>query len=264
MSSDREEDAGDLQTSPATGAPDAPRGRRLTKGRIPAAVPWSLRKQLYNLHPGRARRWSSMPGLQRVEGEHAVLTFDDGPSPDSTPQVLEQLEDLGVSATFFVLGAEVRKSPDLARRIVAGGHELGLHGFAHPRYDELDAGRAREDLEQGLEAIESTTGVRPTWFRPPYGKLSEISYEVCRSLDLEVVYWSAWGLDWEEIGSGAISAEVIQSVSPGVVILLHDTARYGRRESAQATADALAPIVAHGRETGLTWTTLEGAANATA
>jgi peptidoglycan/xylan/chitin deacetylase (PgdA/CDA1 family) len=198
--------------------------------------------------------------VERLAGSRAVLTFDDGPGADATPQVLDQLERLGVSATFFVLGAEVLREPELAQRIVADGHELGLHGFAHPRFDLLTAEQARADLEQGLDAIETTTGVRPSWFRPPYGKLSDASYETCRSLDLDVAYWSAWGLDWEEIGAGAISKEVVSSLSDGAVILLHDTARYGRRVSAKPTADALSQIVAHGERLGLTWTTLTEAA----
>lgn len=277
-----------------------------SRRRIPIAVPWPVRKRLYSWHPGRARRWRELPGLQRVgdgvgsadngvdvgpgagNGDgvgfarngvgvgpgagngvggtgvgdgvthRAVLTFDDGPGPDATPRVLDELERLDVRATFFVLGAEVRREPELARRILAGGHELGLHGFAHPRYDLISPEQARTDLEQGLEAIESATGVRPTWFRPPYGKLSETSHQVCRSLDLDVVYWSAWGLDWEAIGAEAIAAEVTRALTPGTIVLLHDTARYGRRSSAAPTAEALRAIVARGREMGLRWTTLAG------
>jgi peptidoglycan/xylan/chitin deacetylase (PgdA/CDA1 family) len=75
-------------------------------------------------------------------------------------------------------------------------------------------------------------------------------------LDLEVVYWSTWGLDWEEIGASSICGQVTSNLSAGAVILLHDTARYGRRASATATADALPQIVAHGEQRGLTWTTL--------
>jgi peptidoglycan-N-acetylglucosamine deacetylase len=190
-----------------------------------------------------------------------ALTFDDGPGPDATPQVLNQLDRLGVAATFFVLGAEVLREPELARRIVADGHELGLHGLAHPRFDLLSAEQARADLEQGLEAIETTTGVRPSWFRPPYGKLADASHQACLALDLEVVYWSTWGLDWEEIDASAIASEVSAKLRAGAVILLHDTARYGRRSSAQATADALPQIVARGQQLGLMWTTLTEAAH---
>jgi peptidoglycan-N-acetylglucosamine deacetylase len=235
-----------------------------SRRRIPIAVPWSLRKRMYNLHPGRARRWRELPGLQRVGGARAVLTFDDGPGLDATPAVLDELERLGVSATFFVLGAEVSREPELARRILAAGHELGLHGFAHPRYDLLGAEEARADLEQGFQAIESATGVRPAWFRPPYGKLSTVSHQVCRSMNLDVAYWSAWGLDWEQIGARAISAEVSRDLCRGAIVLLHDTARYGRRPTARPTAQALRAIVARGREMGLTWTTLSEATGATA
>lgn len=230
--------------------------------RIPIAVPWALRRRLYNWHPSRARRWRALPGLERLAGERVVLTFDDGPGADATPQVLDQLDRLGVAATFFVLGAEVLREPELARRIVADGHELGLHGFAHPRYDLLSAEQARADLEQGLEAIENTTGIRPSWFRPPYGKLSEASHQACVALDLKIVYWSTWGLDWEEIGASAICSEVTTNLTSGAIILLHDTARYGRRLSAQATAQALRPIVTHGERLGLTWTTLTDATHA--
>ena len=232
-----------------------PRARR----RIPIAVPWFVRRRLYNWHPGRADRWDSLPGLQRVSGDRAVLTFDDGPGPDATPRVLDELDRLGVGATFFVLGAEVRKAPELAQRILAAGHELGLHGFAHPRYDLLSAEQARADLEQGLEAIESATGVRPSWFRPPYGKLSDASHQVCLAMNLKIAYWSAWGLDWEEIGPDAISAEVTSELAGGTIVLLHDTAHYGRRSSAAATADSLAAIVTSGQRAGLRWTTLSGA-----
>lgn len=232
--------------------------------RIPLAVPWALRRRLYNWHPGRAARWRATPGLERLSGERAALTFDDGPGADATPTVLDQLGQLGVGATFFVLGAEVREAPELAQRIVADGHELGLHGFAHPRYDLLSAEEARADLEQGLEAIESATGVRPIWFRPPYGKLSETSHQVCVSLGLKVAYWSAWGLDWEDVGADTIAAETIPALRPGTIVLLHDTARYGRREHAQPTADALPAIVAHGRRLGLEWANLTEATHAPA
>jgi peptidoglycan-N-acetylglucosamine deacetylase len=188
-----------------------------------------------------------------------VLTFDDGPEPDATARVLDQLDQLDVRATFFLLGAEVCRAPELARRIVAGGHELGLHGFAHPPYDKLSAAQAQGDLEQGLEAIETATGLRPCWFRPPYGKLSAVSHQVCLSMNLRVVYWSAWGLDWEEVGPNAICSEVVSALAPGAIVLLHDTARYGRRSSAKPTADALGAIVKYGRQLGLTWTTLSGA-----
>ena len=193
-----------------------------------------------------------------------MLTFDDGPGADATPRVLEELQRVQAPATFFLLGAEVRRRPELARQIVAGGHELGLHGFSHPRYDKITPEEAYRDLEQGLEAIEAATGIRPRWFRPPYGRLSSDSHQICRTLKLDVAYWSSWGLDWEEASANAIFEEVASDLRPGAIVLLHDTARYGRRASAEPTARALPAIVNHARQKGLEWVTLsEGAGGAT-
>lgn len=228
--------------------------------RLPGFIPSSLRKQLSAWHPGRDRRWRRLPGTQRIAGERAVLTFDDGPGIDATPRVLDELQRVKAPATFFLLGAEVRLRPDLARQIVADGHELGLHGFSHPRYDKIAPTEARRDLEQGLEAIQRATGVRPRWFRPPFGRLSADSHGVCRSLKLEIAYWSSWGLDWEEASANAIFEVVTSDLSPGAIVLLHDTARYGRRASAEPTASALPAIVDYARQKGLEWVTLsEGA-----
>ncbi len=246
-----------IENEQSASAATPARGRR-----IPITVPWYLRRRLYNWHPGRDRRWAAFPGLQTLTGQRAALTFDDGPGPDATPGALDELSRLGVSATFFVLGKEVLAAPELARRIVADGHELALHGFAHPRFDLLDAAQAREDLERGLEAIESTTGVRPGWFRPPYGKLSDVSFEVCSSMGLKIAYWTVWGLDWEAIDARAISSEVTGSLTAGAIVLLHDNGAYGRRPSAGPTVEALPAIVAGGRSMGLSWTTLSEASDA--
>lgn len=235
-----------------------------SKHRIPGFLPSSLRKRLSSWHPGRDRRWRGLPGVQRVAGERAVLTFDDGPGLDATPHVLDELQRVEAPATFFLLGVEVRRRPELARQILAGGHELGLHGFSHPRYDKITPEEAHRDLERGLEAIEAATGVRPRWFRPPFGRLSADSHQICRSLKLDIAYWSNWGLDWEEVSADAISAEVTSDIRPGAIVLLHDTARYGRRASAEPTASALPAIVDYARRQGLEWVTLsEGAGSTT-
>ena len=227
--------------------------------RIPDIVPHRLRLRLSAWHPGRARRWRKLPGIQRVERSNAVLTFDDGPAPDATPAVLGALDDAQVKATFFVLGSAVLEEPYLAREIVDRGHEIALHGFHHLRHDQMTPAQAREDIEAGLDAIEQTSQRCPRWFRPPYGRMSEPSQRACRELGLGVAYWSAWGLDWEDVSAQAIVAEVRSGLSAGSIVLLHDTAHYGRRASALSTVRAIAPIVDHGQRQGLTWRTLTDA-----
>ncbi len=183
--------------------------------RLPAFVPGAARKRLANWHPGRSRRWRRLPGVQRVNGMQAVLTFDDGPGLDATPEVLGELARAGAPATFFVLGREVQRQPELARQIAAQGHEIALHGFDHLRHDRISALEARRDIETSLEAVEHVTGLRPVWFRPPFGRISRGSYDGCRALGLHVAYWSGWGLDWEETPPERIVAEVGGSLQPG-------------------------------------------------
>ncbi len=236
---------------------------RRPQHRLRALTPAVGRRHLAHWHPGRSRRWRQLPGVQRVEGGQAVLTFDDGPGSDATPQVLVELSRVNALATFFVLGRDVQREPQLAREIVAQRHEIALHGFDHLRHDRLIAKHARRDLEAGIETVQDVTGHRPTWFRPPYGRISRVSYDICASLGLRVAYWSGWGLDWEEVRPADIVAEVEANLRAGSIVLLHDTARYGHRSSAHATASAVRPIVELGRRRGLTWRTLDEATSGT-
>ena len=188
-----------------------------------------------------------------------MLTFDDGPGRDATAAVLEELHRVQVQATFFVLGKEVLRNPRLAREIVGGGHEIALHGHDHQRYDKLTPAGTSADLQEGLRAIEQVTGQRAHWFRPPFGRLPPQSASVVTDLGLQVVYWSCWGLDWEDTSAEAIEREVVGGLAAGAIVLLHDNAAYGRRSSALATARAVGPIVDHGRARGWSWTTLADA-----
>jgi peptidoglycan/xylan/chitin deacetylase (PgdA/CDA1 family) len=195
-----------------------------------------------------------------VDKDSAVLTFDDGPSIDATPLVLGALDDAQVKATFFVLGSSALEKPSLALDIADRGHEIALHGFHHIRHDRAASADARADIEAGLEAVATTTQQVPRWFRPPYGRMSEASLTACHELGLRVAYWSCWGLDWEDVPDQTVVNTVQSDLSGGSIVLLHDTAQYGRRASAIPTVQAIGPIVAHGQKCGLTWRTLTDAA----
>jgi peptidoglycan/xylan/chitin deacetylase (PgdA/CDA1 family) len=197
-----------------------------------------------------AERWEEMPALERVPAGVA-LTFDDGPDPDATPAVLDALDAAGVKATFFVVGEQLMKHHALAREALARGHELGLHGFEHIRYDLLPGGMAGDDVARGIGTFEAAVGRRPRFFRPPYGLFNEPSYRACSDLGLEPVYWSAWGLDWEATPAERIADLVSRDLKDGAIVLLHDSARYAPRESAAATAEAIPAIVARAAELGL-------------
>lgn len=226
-------------------------------------MPQSAREQLYAWHPGRARRWRRYPGIERLEpGGRAVLTFDDGPDPDATPAVLDALDRVAARATFFVLGTQVERHPDLARELVERGHEIALHGYNHERQDRIDANRSAEDIRRGFSMLEGQLGLRSRWYRPPYGKMSPGAAETCTALEMTVVYWSAWGLDWEEVGAGRIADVASSQLDDGGILLLHDSAQRARRGSAAPTAHAIEAIAERARQRSISLMSLAQATGA--
>ena len=201
--------------------------------------------------------WRAFPGVERVPGEkRVVLTFDDGPDEDATPAVLDALEEAGIKATFFLVGEQLMRHHGIARRAALAGHELALHGFAHPRHPDLFPPEARDEVARGVGAFEAVTAFKPRFFRPPYGRFSEHSYNACDALGLEPAYWSAWGLDWYDIDAAEVADLVTRDLDAGTIVLLHDSPRYAHRASARNTAEAIPAIAAAAAERGLEWATL--------
>lgn len=216
------------------------------------AVPRPIRQRLYDWSPSRKRRWREVPGLQKAPpGAGIVLTFDDGPDPTCTPRILDALDRAAAKATFFVVGTHVLEQPDLVREMSARGHEIALHGMNHRRHDMLSPEEARAEFTEGIDAIEETAGQRPAWYRPPFGCASPKLADLCRELDLGLAYWSSWGQDWEDSTGARIARLVERDLDPGAVVLLHDSPRYGQREDATPTVEAIAPIAASAHRQGL-------------
>jgi peptidoglycan/xylan/chitin deacetylase (PgdA/CDA1 family) len=187
-------------------------------------------------------RWRELPGLERVPGPGAALTFDDGPDPDGTPKILDALDGAGVKATFFVVGEQLMRHHAIAREALARGHELALHGFEHVRHDSFPGRMARDDVARAVGTFEMACGRTPRFFRPPYGLCSAESYAACADLGLEVVYWSAWGLDWEPIGAERIAELAGRDLADGAIVLLHDSTRWAPRDDVRPTVDAIGAI----------------------
>ncbi|WP_018348934.1 glycosyltransferase [Longispora albida] len=162
---------------------------------------------------------------RRLPDQVSALTFDDGPDPVWTPRILDQLRKLNVKATFFVVGARVAEHPELARRIVDEGHELGLHSYTHADLGAVPAWRARAELELTRDAVASATGRDVTLFRPPYsstpagadarliGTAGRAGYRtVLADLDTR---------DWSLPGPDAIVTAAAQPGDAGAIILMH-------------------------------------------
>ena len=150
------------------------------------------------------------------------LTYDDGPDPTYTPQVLEALAASGNRATFFVMVEQAEKHPDLIRRIVAEGHEIALHGIDHTRLSSLPIRQAVALIKDGKSRLERISGRQTTLFRPTYGAQTVGQYLATRALGMEVVVWSAWARDWDGSDAGEIAQRAIGALHQGGFMLLHD------------------------------------------
>ncbi|MGC9154709.1 MAG: polysaccharide deacetylase family protein [Ferrimicrobium sp.] len=186
-----------------------------------------------------------------------ALTFDDGPDPISTPLLLDLLDANDIKATFFVLGEMVDRQPGLARDILARGHELGTHGYWHKNHLIRSARSIRYDLARALATIETATGTRPTWYRPPYGVVTRADLTAAHAEGLRLVLWGTWGRDWRRQASPvSVMADLRSRFHPGVTILLHDSDCTSYPGSFQATLQALPQLIDLARSQRLTFATL--------
>ncbi len=194
----------------------------------------------------RAARALQIPRTLPSPGDPptVAITFDDGPHPEGTPRILEILAGAGASATFFVVGEQVRRRPALVRQILAEGHSLALHCDRHRLQLRLTPRQLEQDLEQGRVAIEDATGTSPSHHRPPYGIYSAAGLRAARSRSLQPLLWSTWGKDWRaHTTPERIAARATRGLAPGGVILLHDADFYSARRSHERTALALPMIL---------------------
>ncbi|MEY7977001.1 polysaccharide deacetylase family protein [Streptomyces pilosus] len=196
------------------------------------------------------RRFPRLAGIG--DPAHVALTFDDGPDPGSTPRFLDALEELGVRATFFVLGDGVVRHPAVVRETVRRGHEVAVHGWSHERPWLPAPGDDVRALARAAGAVRELTGRCPRWYRPPYGILTSGRWAAARTVGLRPVLWTDWGRDWTR---GATPASVRAAVTAGLrgggTVLLHDTDRMAAPECWRAALGALPDIVRRCREAGL-------------
>lgn len=164
----------------------------------------------------------------------AALTFDDGPHPRTTPGVLEDLADAGVSATFFVLGERAARHPRLVKDIAGAGHEVAVHGWRH-RNTAWQTGRTiRRELRDAVAAVADAAGTAPRLYRPPYGVLAPAAARAAAGLGLRPYLWSAWASDWRVRPADAVFADLWAGLEPGAVLLLHDGEGAGGQDGAVA------------------------------
>lgn len=158
-----------------------------------------------------------------VSGKKIALTFDDGPS-EFTAQVLDLLQQHNARATFFCIGKQVEKYPDLALRMVSEGHVIGNHSFSHSKtFDFYGKHQLISELEQTDQEIEAVTGEKVRFFRPPYGVTTPSLARALKQTGHEVIGWSIRSNDGISNDVGKILKRVESRLEPGAIVLLHDT-----------------------------------------
>jgi peptidoglycan-N-acetylglucosamine deacetylase len=209
------------------------------------------------LLPGLTGVWPALRGPLGVEdrtasGEGYALTFDDGPHREGTPAVLEILAAANTTATFFLVGEQLRRNPGLAQEIVAAGHTVGLHCHRHRNLLRLAPWQVRRDIDRAQSLIEDATGVPIRLYRPPYGALNAAALRLARQRGWRTLLWSHWGRDWEKRATPeSIARRVTDGVGPGAVLLLHDADDYSASDSWRRTVAALPRVLDWCSERGL-------------
>lgn len=153
-----------------------------------------------------------------------ALTFDDGPHPEYTPALLDELQRFKIHATFFVVGQAVAQHPALTRRIVAEGHTIGCHTYTHSEPSETNATKLLNEVHRSLALIEDLTSQRPTLFRPPKGKLSIVKALGLWRLQQSIVLWNQDPRDYRaEMPAGILPWIEAYRPARGDIVLMHDT-----------------------------------------
>ncbi|WP_432161222.1 polysaccharide deacetylase family protein [Streptomyces sp. NRRL F-5630] len=155
-------------------------------------------------------------------GHALALTFDDGPDPRWTPEVLAVLAAHEVRATFFVCGRQAARHPALLRRITEAGHLIGNHTWDHRRLTGLGRAAVEEQLARTSETVRRATGRAPAWFRAPYGEWDRTVYALGARHGMEPLAWNVDTEDWSRPGAAAITRRALAGASPGAVVLCHD------------------------------------------
>lgn len=194
--------------------------------------------------PGQVITEQPTKGIEDLVDKKVIaLTFDDGPKQGTTDIILDALKKHDAHATFFVLGSMAEKSPELLRRMVEEGQEIGSHTYDHPQLTKVSEQEIFAQLNRTQEVIQQSTGKGPTAFRPPYGSIDD-RVRACLGDNMEVVLWDIDTEDWKYRDTNHIAQAVMNNAADGRIILMHDI----YKTSAEAAVTIIEQLSAQGYE----------------
>lgn len=155
--------------------------------------------------------------------KYVAMTFDDGPHPTLTPQLLDILKARGIRATFYVIGRNVSRYPDIVKRMVDEGHEIGNHTWRHPVLSQLGTASVLRELDRTAEAVFRAVQRMPVTMRPPYGALTASQRRMVHDeREMPTILWSVDTEDWRRPGSSVVADRIVAHSRPGAIVLTHD------------------------------------------
>ncbi len=171
------------------------------------------------------------------------LTFDDGPTSDGTTEILDVLAKHNIPATFFVVGSNAARHPQMVRELKAAGHAVGNHSFSHVDAWKTSPGLLEHDLSRATDTLSSLLGSSPRWMRPPYGRLTPTMVNWSRRHRQQILLWDVMPPDFEQgVSPQKIVRKMTRGLRPGSVICLHDNAA-SRRVTPAALRFALPRMI---------------------
>ena len=175
----------------------------------------------------------------RVDGPYIAMTFDDGPSATLTPRLLDILKERHMHVTFFLVGENAKAHPEIIKRELAEGHEIGDHSWSHPNLAKMSDEAVRSELDRTKDAIVAAIGQAPTLMRPPYGSLSAAQKKwVHEELGYQIILWDVDPDDWKRPGPAVVEKRILDGTHNGSIILSHDI-HPGTIEAMPSTFDNL-------------------------
>jgi peptidoglycan-N-acetylglucosamine deacetylase len=197
--------------------------------------------------PSPSRTLTRVPSTRGTKTVY--LTFDDGPNPAWTPEILSLLEESGAQASFFVIGKNAEAWPGLVERESRDGDTIGDHTWSHPNLTALTASAVSVQLDRDKNLITRLTGKEPSLWRPPYEAFNASGISIATGLGMKMQLWSVTTGDWQLPGTEVIVLRVMAALRNGMVVLFHDGGG-NRSETVAALAILIPELEAAGYRLG--------------